>query len=103
MLVQYPHILVIKTSSRSLVDGEWVFTESEPIELECRGELNTSGRTIGSSSGSAITFDYQIFLPLMDTELKIGSTVTLKITETKQIEGVIKNQENGQLNSRIWL
>lgn len=104
MVTQYPHKFVVENPvSPALVNGEWVFPTASTTEYACRGEYNSRGRSVSGLSGELVMFDYSIYMPLIAIEYQIGAKCTLKITDSKQIKGTIKNQENGQLNTRFWL
>lgn len=105
MITQYPHILklYLSTSAPSLVDGEWVFGATSDIELACRAEANTKGSIMATASGDTVNYSYTVYLPKMDINIPVGTDCKLKLSDIVEYPLKVKWNENGQLNSRIWL
>lgn len=105
MVTQYPHSLVVElpASQPTLVDGEWVFSNSSQVELPCRAEPNSGNKSIATQSGELVVFEFTVYLSKTDIEIPFDADCTLNISGTREIKSKVKRHENGQLNSRIWL
>jgi len=70
--------------------------------FRCRAEKNTKGNFIRGVDGAQIDYAFVIFMPRTATNLPIGSEYVLT-KGSEEFRGQIKDANNGQLNSRIWL
>lgn len=103
---QYPDSIVITVTTPATQDpdtGIWTAGTSTAYTLECRAEVNGTGRQIAGDDGVLMDYAFQVFLPLMTTVIPAGSDYVLTALSNGIISGKVKRASNGQLNSRIWL
>lgn len=106
MVTQYPDSITITVTGEPTQDSVSGFgaasTESTDYTFQCRAEKNTKGFFIRGVDGSQIDYAFVIYMPRTATNLPIGSKYVLT-KGTEQYAGRIKDANNGQLNSMIWL
>ena len=104
-MVQYPDNIVITTSASGSqnASGVWTAGATGSYSLDCRAEVNGTGKRIVSDDGALIDYSFQVFLPVMTTVIPPGSDFVLSALSNGTITGKVKRSSNGQLNSRIWL
>lgn len=105
MVKQYPHRLVITTKSGSTQDGNgnWVPGTDTIIEKGCRAEPNGRNATVKAADGTAIVFDYTVYLPLPIDTIVVGSKVDVYSGGELLATNTVKRFTRGQLNARLWL
>ena len=104
-MVQYPDNIVITTSASASqnASGIWTSGATGSYSLDCRAEVNGTGKRIPSDDGALIDYSFQVFLPVMTTVIPPGSDFVLTALSNGAITGKVKRSSNGQLNSRLWL
>jgi hypothetical protein len=104
-MVQYPDTIVITVNVPATQgsDGNWITGSSTTYTFSCRAETNSSGRKITGDDGVLVDYNYICYLQQMSTVIPRESSYTLTKLNGGIFSGTIKNQSNGQLNSRLWL
>ena len=104
-MVQYPDSIVVTTSASASqnASGVWTAGATGSYSLDCRAEVNGSGRRITSADGALIDYSFLVFMPVMTTVIPPGSDFVLTALSDGTITGQVKRASNGQLNSRLWL
>jgi hypothetical protein len=103
---QYPDSIVVAVTTPAIQDpttGLYTSGTSTSYTLECRAEVNGTGRKIVGDDGTLMDYSFQVFLPLMATVIPVGSDYVLTALSNGTISGKVKRSSNGQLNSRLWL
>ena len=102
---QYPDNILITTaaSASQNASGIWTAGASGSYSLDCRAEVNGTGKKIAGDDGVLMDYSFQIFLPIMATVIPPGSGFVLTALSNGTISGKVKRAKNGQLNSRLWL
>jgi hypothetical protein len=105
MVRQYPHRLVITTVSGSTQDGNgnWQAVTTSTIEKTCRAEPNNKNAQIKAVDGTAIVFDFTVYMPLPVDIIAVGSKVSLYNGDELLSTNTVKRFSKGQLNARLWL
>lgn len=100
MVVQYPDTIVITREGGSVQDenGNWITTDGETLEFECRFVPNGSGKSVSLMDGTNYTYHYQVAFPKGTTNVKPQD-----IYKRGDEEGIIKRFEIGQLHSIAWI
>lgn len=104
MVVQYPHSITVKWKSQPTKDGngDWVEGVEQEFSSHCRAEANGEGKTLTGVDGSTVYFSFAVFLPRTEQAIPYSSNAEITISG-KVVKGTVKNQSNGQLNSRLWV
>jgi len=104
-MTQYPDSIVITTSASASqnASGIWTAGATGAYTLDCRAEVNGTGKKITGDDGALMDYSFQVFLPVMTTVISPGSDFVLTALTNGTITGKIKRASNGQLNSRLWL
>ena len=105
-LVQYPDVLSassVATDSVRDANGNWVTPDSSLITQKCRVEANTRGQKLTTADGTAIQFDWLVYMPFSAGEVAAGSPVSITRDGQTVATGTVKRFFRGQLNSRLWL
>jgi hypothetical protein len=104
-MVRYPDTIAITVaaSGSQNASGIWVAGASGYYSLDCRAEVNGSGKKIASDDGSLIDYAFDVYLPAMTTVIPAGASFSLAALNNGTIRGKVKRASNGQLNSRLWL
>jgi len=104
-MIRYPDNIVVITSASASqnASGIWTAGATGAYDLDCRAEVNGTGRKIAGADGALIDYSFQVFLPVMTTVIPPGSDFVLTALSNGTITGKVKRASNGQLNSRLWL
>jgi len=104
-MVQYPDNIVLTTSASASQNVSGVFTTGATgsYSLDCRAEVNGTGKRTTSADGALIDYSFLVFLPVMTTVIPPDSGFVLTALSNGTITGKVKRSSNGQLNSRLWL
>lgn len=105
MVKQYPHRLVITTKTGSTQDGNgnWLPGTDTTIEKGCRAEPNGRNATVNSADGTAIVYDFNVYLPLPIDNIAVGAIAQVYNGDTLLCKSTVKRFNKGQLNARLWL
>jgi hypothetical protein len=105
MVKQYPHRLVITTATGSVQDGNgnWVPGSSSTIEKTCRAEPNNKNAQVKTADGTAVIFDFTVYLPLPVDSIAVGANVSVYNGIELIGKNTVKRFTKGQLNARVWL
>lgn len=105
MIRQYPHNLVITTVGASTQDsnGNWQPGSTTTVEKSCRAEANNRSAQVKSADGTAIIFDYTVYMPLPIDSIAVGSKVSVYSGDELLSTNTVKRFSKGQLNARLWL
>lgn len=104
MVAQYPHSITVmwKTKPTQDMNGDWVEGSINTFTSVCRAEANGEGKTLTGVDGSTIYFSYHVFMPKTSQLIPFGAAAEITISGSVASCSV-KQQYNGQLNSRLWL
>ena len=104
-MVRYPHNVSVTWTATPSKDtsGDWVEGSESTFTSECRAEANGEGKTIAGQDGSRVDFAFEVFLPKTDTVIPFGASVEITISTGVVVKGTVKNHDNGQLISRLWV
>jgi len=104
-MVRYPDNIVVTTSASASqnASGIWTAGATGSYSLDCRAEVNGTGKKIAGVDGVLMDYSFQVFLPVMTTVIPPGSDFVLTALTNGTITGKVKRASNGQLNSRLWL
>jgi len=105
MVIQYPHIIIIRSAVEPIKDEHGDYAISEPIEIFkgfCRAEPNGKGSILKGEDGNEINFSFTVFMPNTLTDIPFNSEVEITINN-KLVSGRVKRYHPGQLNARIWV
>jgi hypothetical protein len=102
---QYPDSIVITVSASASqnASGIWSAGATAGYILDCRAEVNSSGRRIVGDDGVLMDYSFQVYMPAMTTIIPSDSDYILSSLLNGVITGKVKRASNGQLNSRLWL
>ncbi|MDX9847465.1 MAG: hypothetical protein RBT74_10840 [Tenuifilaceae bacterium] len=105
MVVQYPHSISVtwKTQPTKDANGDWVEGIPQVFTSACRAETNGEGKTLTGVDGRAINFSFAVYLPKTEQVIPYGASVEISLSASQVVRGEVKNQQNGQLNSRLWV
>ncbi|MCW0484061.1 hypothetical protein [Gaoshiqia sediminis] len=93
---------VANASEPVLTDGKWS-VESADFSSICRAEPAGKGDVLRGTDGNEISFAFVVYLPKASTILSAGSKVTIAFEDGSLVNATLKRQQNGQLNSRLWV
>ena len=101
MVKQYPHTIAVNWKPKATQDANlnWVEGSVQNFTIECRAEVNSSGRKTSGIDGTLVDYAFTIYMPLTSTVIPIGANYTLNGT----IVGTVKGAWNGQFNSKLWV
>lgn len=102
---QYPDSIAITVSASASQNASGIYTAGATAGyiLDCRAEVNGTGRKIAGNDGSMIDYAFQVYLPAMTTIIPVDSDYVLSSLLNGIVTGKVKRASNGQLNSRLWL
>lgn len=103
---QYPHSLiavVMEDEAERDENGDWIPSNSSLISQACRAEPNGKGGFLTAADGKVIHYEWIIYMPIPDTELKPGTPVTVEWNGDEFAKGIVKRYSRGQFNARVWL
>ncbi len=105
MVTQYPHIIEISVASESTKDvsGNWVNGTPTTSQVNGRYEPNKGNGMVRAADGTMINYEGIVYLPLPQSDLPVGTDVTVKNGETVLLKNTVKQFSKGQLNARVWL
>jgi len=105
MVRQYPHRLVITTKSGSTQDGNgnWQPGTETTTEKICRAEPNSRNATVKAEDGTAIQFDFNVYMPLPVDTIAVGTKIEVYSGDELLSTNTVKRFSKGQLNARLWL
>lgn len=104
MVAQYPHSIVATWRTQpTKVNGDWVEGSPQSFSSECRAEANGEGKTLTGVDGRTIYFSFTVYMPSTDQVIPYGAAVEINLSTSHVVKGEVKNQYNGQLNSRLWV
>ena len=105
MVKQYPHRLVMTTATGSVQDGNgnWVSGSLVTTEKACRAEPNSRNATVKAEDGTAVQFDFTVYMPLPVDTIVVGSNVEVYNGDELLSTNTVKRFTRGQLNARLWL
>ena len=105
MITQYPDTIVITVPTQATQDsnGNWIPGADTIYTFSCRVETNSSGRQVMGDDGVLYDYNFICYLPQMSTVIPRETNYVLTKLNGGIFSGKIKNQSNGQLNSRLWL
>lgn len=105
MVKQYPHTLKITTTAGSSQDGNgnWVPGSTSTVEKPCRAEPNSRNAQVKAADGTAIVFDFTVYMPLPVDAIAVGSKVEVYSGDELLSTNNVKRFTKGQLNARLWL
>lgn len=105
MIKQYPHRLVITTTTGSVQDGNgnWEPGSTSTTEKACRAEPNSKNAQVKTADGTAVIFDFTVYLPLPVDSIAVGTTVSVYSGNDLLGKNTVKRFTKGQLNARVWL
>jgi hypothetical protein len=105
MVKQYPHRLVITTVGASTQDGNGNWQSGSPVTVEksCRAEPNNKNAQVKTVDGTAIVFDYTVYMPLSVDSIAVGSKVSVYSGAELLSTNTVKRFSKGQLNAQLWL
>ena len=104
-MVRYPHTIDAAWKSAPTKDSNGDFVEGASVLFSspCRAEANGEGKTITGQDGSTVVFSFEVFLPKTSIIVPFGASVEITISAGAVVKGTIKNHDNGQLISRLWV
>lgn len=105
MVTQYPDsatFTIPGTPSQDL-SGYWYVPEGSDYTTECRAEYNSQNGTVTMIDGKVVQYNYTLFQPQHETEIKPGTQVTVTLHDGSTITGTVKLHKNNQLNSKTWV
>lgn len=103
MVVQYPDKIRITREGGSVQDpdtGDWITTDGETLEFECRFVPNGAGKNIRLADGTDYVYGYKIAFPFGTTDIRVKDNYERVGTD---YAGVILQFEIGQLHSVAWV
>jgi len=104
-MTQYPDSIALTVSASASQNASGIWTEGATAgyTLDCRAEVNGTGRQIAGDDGVLMDYAFQVFLPVMTTIIPRDTDYVLNSLLNGVITGKVKRASNGQLNSRLWL
>ena len=102
---QYPHsidLTIVTPPTQNTTTGQWMAGSTSYLQLDCRAEVNGSGKKIAGNDGVLMDFAFTCYLAKIISIIPVDSDYVLH-TGYETYKGKIKRQSNGQLNSRLWL
>ncbi len=105
MVTQYPHRIKVSVKSGSVKDpvtGNYTKGTGAGYEFPCRAEMSKGNEEIKGVDGSDLAFSYTVYMSKTTIDLVYGSEVEIQLLN-KTVKGTLKRQENGQLNTRLWV
>jgi hypothetical protein len=105
MVNQYPHSITAKWKAKPTLDsnGDWTEGVEETFTSPCRAEANGEGKTLTGVDGSTVYFSFAVYLPKTEQVIPYGASAEITISSNHIVKGAVKNQSNGQLNTRLWV
>lgn len=105
MVSLYPNTISIKWKMQPTQDanGDWVEGVEEVFISPCRAEANGEGKVLTGEDGSSVYFSFAVYLPRTNQVIPYGANVEIKLSSNHVVKGSLKNQSNGQLNTRLWV
>lgn len=105
MVVQYPHSITViwRTQPTKDANGDWVEGTPQTFSSICRAEANGEGKTLTGVDGRAINYSFAVYMPKTSQVIPYGASVEITLGSSHVVKGEVKNQQNGQLNSRLWV
>lgn len=105
MVVQYPHSVTITPQADPVqTGGNFAAPVSgTPFTTNCRLEPASKGPVITGPDGNVVNVTFVLYMPPVTNQFRYGDLVTVTLSNGSQQNGFLKQQSNGQLNTRIWV
>lgn len=105
MVAQYPHSISVIWRNQPTKDanGDWVEGTPQAFNSICRARTNGEGKRLTGVDGRTINFSFAVYMPSTDQVIPYGASVEITLGANHVVKGEVKNQHNGQLNSRLWV
>lgn len=106
MVSQYPDIIVISPSPEFTQDENGNFSANEAANAftsECRAEVAGNNPIITGTDGQTISYKWIIYMPKTSESFTVGDGISVTKADGSIYTGSLKQQSNGQLNSRLWV
>lgn len=106
MVSQYPDIIVISPKPEFTQDESGNFGAGQTpnaFTSECRAEVAGSNPIITGTDGQTVSYKLIVYMPKTSEFFAFGDEVTVTKADGSIYEGSLKQQSNGQFNSRIWV
>lgn len=110
MVSQYPHILKFEavTAGDPYKDdnGDIIVPKGTKttIELKCRFEPNSTGKTIISNNGQSKIYNWDIYMPLFQPDVPNGIEIKgFLLDGSLKASGTVLRFDRGQMNARAWV
>lgn len=103
--MQYPDNIQIALSSGLEPDDNGNFQapeESTPFSSVCRAEVAGDNPSIVGADGNKIEYSWIVYMPKTAENFDFGCSVVIT-KGGKEFKGSLKQQYNGQFNTRIWI
>lgn len=102
---QYPHRMVLTTVTSSTRDGNgnYVPGGTSSREMYCRAEPNSKNAYITLADGTALYYDYNVYMPLPVDTVSVGTKAEVFSNNEIMSSASVKRFSRGQLNARLWL
>lgn len=106
MVVQYPHIITV-TPAGTPEQGEGGDFEAPeagaPVSYPCRVEDAGGNPVINMPDGQSLTYRFTVYMALIGVVYNFGDAVAILKQDGSLFTGTIKQQSNGQFNTRLWV
>lgn len=107
MAQQYPHSIIITTQNEPEQGADGNYTapaDSTEFASVCRIEPASSHEpTVSVSDGRALNYRYVVYMPPTAEQFSFGDQVEITLVNGTEITGLLLQQYNGQMNTRIWV
>ncbi|HCY40440.1 MAG TPA: hypothetical protein DHV48_03665 [Prolixibacteraceae bacterium] len=106
MVGQYPDIIVISPKPEFAQDENGNFEADDAANAftsECRAEVAGSNPILAGTDGQTVSYKWIVYMPKTSEFFEVGDEVTLTKADGSIYTGSLKQQSNGQFNSRLWV
>lgn len=106
MVTQYPHSITITPKVDPVQGQSGNFTapvSGTPVTSMCRVEPAGSNPVLTGADGNVVNYAFVVYMPLQTNQFRYGDAVVITLANQSQFTGFIKQQSNGQFNTRLWV
>ena len=106
MVKQYPHSITItpKVDPVQGHSGDFAAPGTGAVVTSpCRVEPAGSNPVLTGADGNVVNYAFVVYMPLRTNQFRYGDAVVITLANQSQFTGFIKQQSNGQLNTRLWV
>nr|WP_319268320.1 hypothetical protein [uncultured Draconibacterium sp.] len=104
--MQYPDTITITRKPEYTQDANLNFKtvgEGTPFTNECRAEVAGSDPTIPGADGKKVEYSWIVYMPKQTEKFDYGCKLELTLADGSVYKSSLKQQKNGQFNTRLWV